>query len=507
MNKSKDNNNGGGDTIDGGVQRIEIDLSRFDKEPDCDRLLILPTRNLVLFPGLTISFELGRESSLNLARMANTTGTPIGIVCQIDPEVESPAISTGLYKYGVVADVLNIFERPDGTHSALVRARDRFRILGRSANPEPGILSARVKMYVDTVPEAALEELGIVCAQIKDVALTSLSDSDPAGLLQVVKQSTDNVLLVNFLCTNLPIDTQTKIRLLAITDIVTRAIELLGELNVFKQRMDVTRDIMKRAQRSMEENQKNAFLQSQMEAIRETLYGDGDECDELAARAEKAGMPDSVYSHFNKEIDKLRRYNPSSPDFSVLFSYLDTLVSLPWSNKTTSDATLASASEVLESDHYGLEKVKERIVEQLAMLLHNPSGRSPIICLVGAPGVGKTSIGKSVARALGRKYERVSFGGLHDEAEIRGHRRTYIGAMPGRIIDAIKRAGVNNPVLLLDELDKIGADYKGDPAAALLEVLDPEQNCHFHDNYIDVDYDLSRVLSRPSPGLCSTVWR
>ena len=244
-----------------------------------------------------------------------------------------------------------------------------------------------------------------------------------------------------------------------------------------------------------------------MEAIRETLYGDGDESDELLAKAEGAHMPKAVFETFNKEIEKLRRYNPSSPDYSVLYSYLDTLASLPWSKKTESDASLDSASEILENEHYGLDKVKERIIEQLAMLMHNPTGKSPIICLVGPPGVGKTSIGKSIAHALGRKYERVSFGGLHDEAEIRGHRRTYIGAMPGRIIDAIKRAGVNNPVLVLDEIDKIGADYKGDPAAALLEVLDPEQNSHFHDNYIDVDFDLSDVLFIATANTLSTIAR
>ena len=286
-----------------------------------------------------------------------------------------------------------------------------------------------------------------------------------------------------------------------------RAIALLGEISIFRQRMDVTRDIMKKAHRTMEENQKNAFLQSQMEALRETLYGDGDEIDELVAKAEMIKMPSDVTTLFNREVEKLRRYNPSSPDYSVLYTYLDILLSLPWSAHTESDATLDSAADILEADHYGLEKVKERIIEQLALLLHNPDGRSPIICLVGAPGVGKTSIGKSVARALGRKYERVSFGGLHDEAEIRGHRRTYIGAMPGRIMDAIKRAGVNNPVLLLDEIDKIGADYKGDPAAALLEVLDPEQNCHFHDNYIDVDFDLSNVLFIATANTLSTIAR
>lgn len=504
MNK---NDNQGGDTLDAGIQRIEIDLSRFDREPNGDHLLILPTRNLVLFPGLTISFELGRETSLQLARYANETATPVGIVCQINPEENAPAITTGLYRYGVLADVLNIFERPDGTHSALVRARGKFRILGRSASaPEAGSLAARVKFIADEVSENAFE-FELACAQIREVAARALADSDPSGLLPATKQMKENEMLVNFLCTNLPIDTRIKNGLLAKSRLSDRAVGLLGELNVFDERMRVTKDIMKRAQRSMEENQRNAFLQQQMDAIRETLYGGGDESDELQEKAEKAGMPDKVCELFSKELEKLRRYNPSSPDYSVLYSYLDTLVSLPWNKATKSDATLESATAVLDADHYGLEKVKERIVEQLALLLHNPDGRAPIICLVGAPGVGKTSIGKSVARALGRKYERVSFGGLHDEAEIRGHRRTYIGAMPGRIIDAIRRAGVNNPVLLLDEIDKIGNDYKGDPAAALLEVLDPEQNCHFHDNYIDVDFDLSDVLFIATANTLSTIAR
>jgi len=271
--------------------------------------------------------------------------------------------------------------------------------------------------------------------------------------------------LVNFLCTNLPFDTQAKNTLLSKSNLLDRALGLLGELNIFKERMDVTRDIMKRAHRNMEENQKNAFLQSQMEAIRETLYGDGDESDELMAKAEAAKMPKAVFDTFNKEIEKLRRYNPSSPDYSVLYSYLDTLASLPWSKKTESDATLDSASEILENEHYGLDKVKERIIEQLAMLMHNPTGKSPIICLVGPPGVGKTSIGKSIAHALGRKYERVSFGGLHDEAEIRGHRRTYIGAMPGRIIDAIKRAGRK-----IKDAENVKADCDGMPPHILAKV-------------------------------------
>lgn len=504
---NKDNNSPQGDTMDTGFQRIEIDLSRFGHEPDLSALPVLPTRNLVLFPGLTINFELGRETSLALARHANETAEPIGIVCQINPEIEEPSITTGLYKYGVVADVLNIFERPDGTFSALVRAREKFRILGKSAATAPyARLLARVKPIPDELCDDSFE-FEIACEQIRKMALDALADSDPNGLIDAIKHTTDNTMLVNFLCTNLPIDTAEKSAMLSKSRLIDRAMALLSQLTVFRSRMEVTRHIMKKAQHSMEENQKNAFLQQQMEAIRETLYGDGDEVDELQARGAKAGMPKKTLELFNKEIEKLRRFNPSSPDYSVLFSYLDILATLPWNKATKSDATLASATEVLEADHYGLEKVKERIVEQLAMLLHNPEGRAPIICLVGAPGVGKTSIGKSVARALGRKYERVSFGGLHDEAEIRGHRRTYIGAMPGRIIDAIRRAGVNNPVLVLDELDKIGADYKGDPAAALLEVLDPEQNCHFHDNYIDVDFDLSDVLFIATANTLSTIAR
>ena len=508
MDNNNDNKNGGGgDTLDAGIQRIEIDLRRFEQEPDYSNLPVLPTRNLVLFPGLTINFELGRESSLRLAEYANEHAIPVGIVCQLDPEEENPAITTGLYKYGVVADVLNIFERPDGVKTALVRSRGKFRILGRGAEtPAAGRLIARVKPIPDELDDND-KEYEVACGQIREVAAAALEDSDPAGLLAAVRQITDNSTLVNFLCTNLPIDTRNKTTLLAKSRLADRALGLLAELNIFEQRMAITRDVMKRARRSLEENQKNAFLQSQMDAIRETLYGDGDEADELLEKGSKAGMPAKVWELFNNLIEKLRRFNPSSPDYSVLFSYLDILCALPWDKKTTSDATLQSATDILEADHYGLEKVKERIVEQLALLLHNPTGRAPIICLVGAPGVGKTSIGKSVARALGRKYERVSFGGLHDEAEIRGHRRTYIGAMPGRIIDAIKRAGVNNPVLVLDEIDKIGNDYKGDPAAALLEVLDPEQNSHFHDNYIDVDFDLSDVLFIATANTLSTIAR
>lgn len=504
---NKENKDKGLENLGAGFRRIEIDMRRFGKEPDTEALMILPTRNLVLFPGVTIPIDLTREQTQVLARLANSDGTPVGVVCQLDPEVDDPAVSTGLYKYGVVADILNVFERPDGATGALIHSRNRFRILGKAkGQANDGILRARVKLLDDTTAADPFEYQCIVDA-IREQINAALGDSDPNDLLAAIRNINDADTLVNFLCTNLPIDTKAKIAMLARGDLYHRAADLLSEIQVLKDRMDITREIMERARSNMEEQQRNAFLQHQMDAIRESLYGEGDEADELVERAKKAKMPKKVDELFMKEIQKLRRFNPTSPDYSVLFSYLDILVSLPWNKSTNTKTTLTEATDVLEADHYGLEKVKERIVEQLALLLHNPSGRAPILCLVGPPGVGKTSIGRSVARALGRKYERVSFGGLHDEAEIRGHRRTYIGAMPGRIIDAIRRAGVNNPVLMLDEIDKIGNDYKGDPAAALLEVLDPEQNCHFHDNYIDVDFDLSDVLFIATANTLSTIAR
>lgn len=490
-----------------GIQKIEIDLNSFDKEPDLDSLPLLPTRNLVLFPGMTVTFELGRESARVLAKFANRTKTAIGVVCQINPDEDNPAVTTGLYKYGVIADVLSVIENEQAPSMAIVRSRGKFRIIGTAKTGDVW-LSARVKEIPEIAPENDDNEYNAVLDETHRLVKEDLSDFIPAPLMPLLKQIENPIEFVNYCCTNFPFDQKDKVELLSKSKLKDRAKGLLAELVVMNERQKLTRQIMNKTKKTMDENQRNAFLQQQMETIRETLYGDsGDEIDDLLEAGEKAGMPKDVLTLFRKEIDKLRRYNPSSPDYSVLYSYLDTLVNLPWHKASALNTDIAKAEEILESDHFGLEKVKERILEQLAVIMHNPKGKAPIICLVGAPGVGKTSIGKSVARALGRKYERVSFGGLHDEAEIRGHRRTYIGAMSGRIIDAMKRAGVVNPVLVLDELDKIGNDYKGDPAAALLEVLDPEQNCHFHDNYIDVDYDLSKVLFIATANTLSTIAR
>ncbi len=428
------------------------------------------------------------------------------MICQLNPDEDNPSVTTGLYKYGVIADVLSVIENDNTPSMAIVRSRGKFRVLG-SASSDNIWLTARVKEIKDIEADSD-HDFEAVVNEIKRLIKDDLSDLIPSQLQQILKQIESATEFINYCCTNFPFDQKDKITLLSKNKISDRAKGLLAELVVMYERQKITREIMNKTKKAMDENQRNAFLQQQMEAIRESLYGDNDdEIDELLAAAGKSGMPKQVMTLFEKEVNKLRRYNPSSPDYSVLFSYLDTLNNLPWRKATPLNTDFDKAREILESDHYGLEKVKERILEQLAVIMHNPKGKAPILCLVGAPGVGKTSIGKSVARALGRKYERVSFGGLHDEAEIRGHRRTYIGAMPGRIIDAMKRAGVVNPVLVLDELDKIGNDYKGDPAAALLEVLDPEQNCHFHDNYIDVDYDLSKVLFIATANTLSTIAR
>lgn len=479
------------------IGQIDIDERRFSVEPDVDNLPLLATRNLVLFPGITIPISLGREASIAVARLSVENYTPVGIVCQIDPEVSAPAIDGGIYRYGVVADVLKIFDLPDGTHTALVRARGKFQILGESEKAAAlPYLVAKVKLIHEGRPRNA-EEFGILVDKIKETAINIINKSveNSKEAVFAINQIGSPGDLINYIATHMNLSIEVKSGLLAQPTLLKRAYALLEALNLSEEKVNISREIMDRTRQSLDQNQRNAFLQQQMETIREELYGDSpDEIDALAQRAEESGMPQAVADVFDREIGKLRRYNPQSPDYAVQYSYLELLLDLPWRDESPLNEDFELAHDILEMDHYGLEKVKERILEQLAVLMNNPGGKAPIICLVGAPGVGKTSLGKSIARALGRVYQRVSLGGLHDESEIRGHRRTYIGAMPGRIIEAMKRAKTINPVLLLDEIDKIGKDYKGDPSSALLEVLDPEQNKFFHDNYVDVDYDLSHVL-------------
>ncbi|WP_301387052.1 endopeptidase La, partial [uncultured Duncaniella sp.] len=312
-------------------------------------------------------------------------------------------------------------------------------------------------------------------------------------------------LMVNMISTHAGFDLSEKMDLLRHSRLKDRAMQLMALIARQEQFFEIRSEIRRKAMKNIDEQQRNHFLQHEFEALREQLYGNDDDSIAFEKKAAALNMPEKVRAAFNKELEKLRRLNPQSPDYSVQYSYLQVLTDLPWNVEDAINADFSEAERTLDRDHYGLEKVKERILEQLAVMMNTPHGRSPIICLVGAPGVGKTSLGQSIARALNRKYQRVSLGGLHDESEIRGHRRTYIGAMPGRIIDAVRRAGSSNPVLLLDEIDKTGNDFKGDPSAALLEVLDPEQNSHFHDNYVDVDYDLSHVLFIATANTLSTI--
>ncbi len=491
------------------VGHIEINPEKFNKPVDTTDLPILATRNLVLFPGVTIPIAITRDSSLELARRASDEHQPIGIVCQVDPDTESPSVTKGLHRYGVVADVFQVVELPDGSHTAIIRGRERFRVLGKGASAiYPGSLSAKVKLLSDKEPadEAEFEATMTAVTSMAGEIATRSSNGDHsfANSLSSIKDLVDRL---NYIATNIPADAQQKIDMLSKGQLGQRAMELLRHLVDTDNKMKVYEDVMARAKSKMSDSQRSAFLQSQMDAIKEELYGDteDDDAESLTRRADEAGMPEYARAVFDKQLAKLRRLNPSTPDYSVEYAYLENLVELPW-HPAEVENDIAHAREVMESSHYGLEKINRRILEQIAVvLLNNPSAKSPIICLVGPPGVGKTSLGRSVAEAMGRKYQRVSLGGVHDEAEIRGHRRTYIGAMPGRIIKAMKEAGVTNPVLLLDEVDKLGRDHKGDPASALLEVLDPEQNTTFHDNYIDLDYDLSKVLFIATANTLSTI--
>ncbi len=504
MKKFKDDNNS---IVQLG--HIDIDATRFEVEPCVDDLPLIATRNLVLFPGVTIPISLVRPNSYITAKEASQKNIPIGIVCQLNPEEEAPKVSKDLYKYGVIADVLKVFELPDGGHTAVIKARDKFKIIGQGkGNTIPNAqLSASVKIINEVTPSKEDKEFEALAVAVKDTTLNLLkkmSDA-PNELIFNISNYPEPIGLVNLVATHAPFESSIKHRLLSIYYVKKRAYELLSELTKNEQMVEISRDIQQRARQNLDEQQRNVFLQSQMDAIRQELYGEGDDIDALETKAENIELSEAARKTFNKEIEKLRRLNPQSPDYSVQFSYLETLLDLPWNKYTPLNDDFNNAAQILNNDHYGLEKVKDRILEQLAVLMNTPDGKAPILCLVGPPGVGKTSLGESIARALGRNYHRVSLGGLHDEAEIRGHRRTYIGAMPGRIIDAMKRCGSSNPVLLLDEVDKIGHDFKGDPSAALLEVLDPEQNCHFHDNYIDVDYDLSKVLFIATANTLSTL--
>ena len=487
----------------------QIDISPDGKQasPTLDDLPVIPLRDMVLFPFITVPIMMGRDLTVRTVNAAVEKKIPVGVFCQTDPGIETPSVSD-LNTYGVIADVVKVLELPDGTTTAILSARGKVKILGEGPGETiPGALSVRAKECRETTPRPTDKEFAVLIEDIRSTTLRILGQNGDNSneLIVNIKDLKAPGLMVNMISTHAGFDLSEKMDLLRHSRLKDRAIQLMALIARQEQFFEIRSEIRRKAMKNIDEQQRNHFLQHEFEALREQLYGNDDDSIAFEKKAAALNMPEKVRAAFNKELEKLRRLNPQSPDYSVQYSYLQVLTDLPWNVEDAINADFSEAERTLDRDHYGLEKVKERILEQLAVMMNTPHGRSPIICLVGAPGVGKTSLGQSIARALNRKYQRVSLGGLHDESEIRGHRRTYIGAMPGRIIDAVRRAGSSNPVLLLDEIDKTGNDFKGDPSAALLEVLDPEQNSHFHDNYVDVDYDLSHVLFIATANTLSTI--
>ena len=458
-------------------------------------LPILPLRNMVLFPGVFMPVSVGRKSSLKLVREAEKKNSYIAVVCQKVAETETPLFED-LHTIGTVAKIVRVLEMPDQTTTVILQGSKRMEL--KEITDTTPYLKGRIATLNEELPEKNDKEFHALVEACKDLTVRYIKSSDmfPQDSAFAIKNITNPMFLVDFICTNLPLKKDEKIELLRIDSLRARTYRLLEILNREVQLAEIKESIQMRAREDIDQQQREYFLQQQIKTIQDELGGGGQEqeIEEMRKKAETIKWNDEVKVTFLKEVDKLERTHPQSPDYSVQLNYLQTMLSLPWGIYTTDNLSLVNAEKTLNKDHYGLEKVKERIIEHLAVLKLKGDMKSPIICLYGPPGVGKTSLGRSIAEALRRKYVRVSLGGLHDEAEIRGHRRTYIGAMCGRIIQNIQKAGTSNPVFILDEIDKITNDFKGDPASALLEVLDPEQNNAFHDNYLDIDYDLSKVM-------------
>lgn len=475
-------------------------------EVNVDDIPILALRNMVLFPGVAMPVAVGRTKSLKLIEDAQRLKIPIGVVCQKNGKNEDPDFND-LYNVGVVADIIKVLELPDNTTNVILQGRSGFKLDSLTENTP--YLRGKITPVSDILPGKKDEEFDALILALKELTFGILKNlgEETKEMIFAIKNIESPVYLVNFLATNTPIDPAQKQKLLQEPSLKKRAYKLYTSLSKEAQFIALKADIQSKTREDLSQQQREHFLQQQLRTIQDELGGSVQEQDleELKERADNKVWPEDVAKIFTKELRKLERTHPQSPDFSVQYNYLDVLLSLPWNEYTEDNFNLKKVEKHLNKDHYGLEKVKDRIIEHLAVLKLRNDMKAPIICLYGPPGVGKTSLGKSIADSLNRKYVRVSLGGLHDEAEIRGHRRTYIGAMPGRIIQGLMKSGSSNPVFVLDEVDKIGQDFKGDPASALLEVLDPEQNSHFHDNYIDVDYDLSKILFIATANSLSTL--
>ena len=467
----------------------------FDNALDPE-LPILPLRNMVLFPGIVLPVSVGRKSSLRLIKDAFKQERAIGVFCQRSSETEEPT-QKDLYEVGTAARVVRIFEMPDQTTTVILQGMQRLQLTAIvSARP---YLVGEATTLTEVLPKHNNREFKAIVDNCKDLAVRYVKSSDDmqSDAAFAFKNINNGMFLINFICSNLPFDIKEKMQLLQEESLQERAIHLLSILNREVQLADLKATIQMRTREEIDQQQREYFLQQQLKNIQDELGGSVQDQDikDLRNKAAKKSWTQEVADIFEKEVLKLERINPQSPDYNVQLNYLQVMLSLPWGEYTTDNLDMKNARRVLDRDHYGLEKVKERILEHLAVLKMRGDLKSPILCLYGPPGVGKTSLGRSIAKALKRQYVRISLGGLHDEAEIRGHRKTYIGAMPGRIIKSLVKAGSSNPVFILDEIDKVSqANHNGDPSSALLEVLDPEQNNAFHDNFLDVDYDLSNVM-------------
>lgn len=490
------------------IADFDGDISELYNREFNDVLPVLPLRNMTFFPGVVAPVIVGRESSMALVKQAVDNGSLIALACQREAEIESPRIED-LYPIGVVAKIMRILELPNGATSVILQSYGRIS-LGTATRQRP-FLRARVKKLEDVLPEANDKEYQVMVDSCKEltIRLLRMSDMSHEEAVFAIQNISHPIFLINFICTNLPFPMQEKQELIAEPDQKKKTLRLMAILNRECQYASLKQHIQNQTREELDQQQKEYFLQQQIKNIQNEL-GDAQNSDvkSLREKAEALNLPPKVQETFNKELQKLERLNPQNPDYSVELNYLQTLTNLPWGKQTEDKISIPNAERVLNREHYGLEKVKERILEHLALMQYKEGLKTPILCLYGPPGVGKTSLGKSIANALGRKYARVSLGGVHDEAEVRGHRRTYVGSMPGRIIKGLIKAQTDNPVFVLDEIDKVSDNnYNGDPQSALLEVLDPEQNSAFHDNFLDVDYDLSKVLFVATANSLSTLPR
>ena len=470
-------------------------LPKIDESELPETIPILALRNVVLFPGTIYPITIGREKSKRLIIEAEKQGSFIGAVPQLDVNVEEPG-EEDLYRYGTVAKVIKTLDMPDGTITAILQSIKRIELI-TIVDYDPYITGI-VRYLDDVLTKENSADLKGIASTIKDKASQIMASSNMAAKEAIgAMRSIDNFpFLVNFIATTVDVENfEGKIDLLQYDDVRARAMKLLVILDGQLQLTNIKQEINLKVKQEIDQQQREYYLNNQLRTIQEELGMDGDEeFERFRERAAAKNWPESVAQTFEKELTKLEKYNPNSPDYSVQYNYIEFMLDLPWGDMSTDNLDLKHAKKVLDEDHFGLDTIKDRIIEYLAVLKLKGNMKSPILCLYGPPGVGKTSLGKSIAKALGRKYVRIALGGMHDEAEIRGHRKTYVGALPGRILNGIKKAGTSNPVIVLDEIDKLSSDFKGDPSSALLEALDPEQNGSFHDNYLDIDYDLSNVL-------------